>query len=89
MKHLGMLVQRRLFARFNPAVHVGWTAASSGRQNADMSRVGLGLALIMYGLIRGRGARKLIYRTSIDVGQGTTIRVRQGRRPVAETAPIR
>jgi hypothetical protein len=89
MKHIGILVKRRFFVRFNPAVHLGWVTASSGKQNADMSRVGIGLALIMYGLIRGRSARKLIYRTSVDIGQGATIRVRQGRRPLAETAPIR
>ncbi len=88
MKHLGPYFQRRFFARFNPAVRVGWEAANSGSRNADMSRVSMGLALMGYGLMRGRSSRKLIYKTSIDVGQGTTIRVMRGRHPIAETAPL-
>lgn len=88
MKHLGHYVRHRFFARFNPAVKKGWEAANAGSRSADMSRVSIGLALIGYGLMRGRGSRKLIYKTSIDVGQGTTIRVMRGRHPIAETAPL-
>ena len=89
MSRLSYIVRRRFFARFHRTVRVGWAAVSSGSRNMDMPRFGLGLVLIGYGLIRGRDRRKLIYKTSIDVGEGTTIRVRQGRRPIAETAPIR
>lgn len=88
MKYLGPYVQRRFFERFNTAVRVGWESANSGGRNADMSRVGIGLALIGYGLMRGRSSRRLIYKTSIDVDQGTTIRVLRGRKPIAETAPL-
>ncbi|MEA2011314.1 MAG: hypothetical protein U9N78_11470 [Actinomycetota bacterium] len=53
-----------------------------------MPRLGLGLALMAFGLVKGRNNRRLIYKTSIDVDQGTTIRVMRGRRPLAETTPI-
>jgi len=49
----------------------------------------MGLAVMAIGLAKGRSSRRLIYKTSIDVGEGTTIRVMRGRRSIAETAPIR
>jgi len=89
MSRLPYIVRRRFFSLFHRTVRWGWAAVASGSRNTDMSRLGFGLILIGYGLVKGRSRRKLIYKTSIDVGEGTTIRVRQGRRPIAETAPIR
>jgi hypothetical protein len=88
MNHLGHHIRHRFFSLFNPAVKTGWDALNSGRRNVDVPRVSIGLAFIGYGLLRGRRPRKLIYKTSIDAGQGTTIRVMRGRHPIAETAPL-
>lgn len=63
-------------------------AASHGAKNNEIQRLGLGLALMGYGLAKGKSDRRLIYKTSIDVDQGTTIRVMRGRHPIAETAPL-
>ena len=63
-------------------------AASHGAKNNEIQRLGLGLALMGYGLVKGKRDRHVIYKTSIDVDQGTTIRVMRGRHPIAETAPL-
>jgi hypothetical protein len=83
------MIRRWWFRRFHRTVRIGWATASHARQDLDVTRFGIGLALIGYGLMKGRKSRRLIYKTSIDVGEGATIRVMQGRRPIAETTPNR
>ena len=88
MKGFGYVVRRWWFKRFHRSVRFGWAAVNSGAKNNDLQRLGLGLAVMSYGLVKGRSNRRLIYKTSIDVDQGTTIRVMRGRHPIAETTPI-
>ncbi|MFV9672155.1 MAG: hypothetical protein ACNYZH_02920 [Acidimicrobiia bacterium] len=88
MNALGYATRRWWFRRFHRSVRIGWIAASTAAKNKDVPRLGLGLAMIGYGLVKGRNSRRLIYKTSIDVEQGTTVRVMRGRRPIAETTPI-
>ncbi len=76
------------FQRFHRSVRFGWIAVNSAVKSNDVQRLGLGLGLMAYGLAKGRSDRRLIYKTSIDVDQGTTIRVMRGRHPIAETTPI-
>jgi hypothetical protein len=87
MKGLGYAVRHWWFKRFHRSVRFGWLAVSSGVKSNDMPRLGIGLALIAFGLVKGRN-RRLIYKASIDVDQGATIRVMRGRRPIAETTPV-
>jgi hypothetical protein len=87
MKGLGYAVRHWWFKRFHRSVRFGWLAVSSGVKSNDMPRLGIGLAVIAFGLVRGRN-RRLIYKTSIDVDQGATIRVMRGRRPIAEITPV-
>jgi hypothetical protein len=87
MKVLGYTVRHWWFKRFHRSVRFGWLAVSSGVKSNDMPRLGIGLAVIAFGLVKGRN-RRLIYKTSIDVDQGATIRVMRGRRPIAETTPV-
>ncbi len=88
MNGLGYAVRRWWFRRFHRSVRFGWMAVSSGVKSNDVPRLGIGLAMIAFGLVKGRSSRRLIYKTSIDVDQGTTIRVMRGRHPIAETTPI-
>ncbi len=88
MNLVGLAIRRWWFKRFHRSVRIGWIAARSAAKSNDVPRMGLGLAMIGYGLVKGRSSRRLIYKTSIDVEQGTTIRVMRGRRPIAETTPI-
>jgi hypothetical protein len=87
MKGLGYAVRYWWLRRFPRSVRFGWIAVSSGVKSNDMPRLGIGLAVIAFGLVRGRN-RRLIYKASIDVDQGATIRVMRGRRPIAETTPV-
>jgi hypothetical protein len=87
MKGLGYAVRHWWFKRFHRSVRFGWLAVSSGVKSKDTPRLGIGLAVIAFGLVRGRN-RRLIYKASIDVDQGATIRVMRGRRPIAETTPV-
>ena len=89
MKGLGYAARRWWFRRFHRSVRFGWMAVSSGARSNDLTRVGAGAVMIAFGLVKGRKSRRLIYKTSIDVEQGTTVRVMRGRRPIAETTPIR
>ncbi|MEN8233858.1 MAG: hypothetical protein ABFR89_02905 [Actinomycetota bacterium] len=61
---------------------------SAGLRKRNYPRAGYGVALIAFGLVMGRTKRR-IYKTSLDVEQGATIRVMKGRKPIGETAPIR
>ena len=88
MTSLGHIARRWWFRRFHRSVRIGWVTAKTAAKNNDLSRLGIGVAVMGYGLVKGRSNRRLIYKTSIDVGQGTTIRVMQGRYPIAETAPL-
>jgi hypothetical protein len=88
MNRLGYVVRTWWFRRFHRTVRIGWIAINNGAKSNDVQRVGLGLALVAYGLVKGRSDRQLVYKTSIDVDQGTTIRVMRGRHPIAETTPI-
>ena len=88
MSGIGYVARNWWFKRFHKSVRFGWIAVSSGAKNNDLQRLGLGLAVMSYGLVKGRSNRRLIYKTSIDVDQGTTIRVMRGRHPIAETTPI-
>ncbi len=87
MTGLRYAVRRWWFKRFHRSVRFGWIAVNSAAKNNDIQRMGLGLGLMAYGLAKGRSDRRLIYKTSIDVDQGTTIRVMRGRHPIAETIP--
>ena len=62
--------------------------AHSGYKNQDMTRLGMGLGLVLYGMVHRRRVRRLIYATSIDLDEGMSIRVMRGRRPIAEITPI-
>lgn len=87
MNRFGGVISRWLFRRFHPSVRAGWLTANAGLQKRNYPRAGYGLGLIAFGLLVGRSKRR-IYKTSIDVEQGVTIRVLQGRKPIGETAPI-
>ncbi|MEA3510130.1 MAG: hypothetical protein U9R51_01725 [Actinomycetota bacterium] len=89
MNSLGYAMRRWWFKRFHRTVRIGWAITTTATKSNDVPKLGLGLAMIGFGLVKGRSNRRLIYKTSIDVEQGTTIRVMRGRRPIAETAPIR
>ena len=88
MKGLGYAIRRWWFRRFHKTVRIGWITANQAYKSNDLSRLGIGVGLIAYGLVKGRSERRLVYKTSIDAGQGTTIRVMRGRHPIAETAPL-
>ncbi|MEA2024607.1 MAG: hypothetical protein U9N79_10035 [Actinomycetota bacterium] len=85
---LGYVVRNWWYKRFHRTVRIGWVTVSSAMKTNDMPRFGIGIALLGYGLMKGRGERRRIYKTSIDVDQGTTIRVMRGRHPIAETSPL-
>ena len=88
MSAFGTALSHWWFSRFHRTVRFGWIATNQAVRNYDMPRLGMGLVLLAYGLGKGRGkGRRLIYKTSIDVDQGTTIRVMRGRRPIAEIPP--
>lgn len=89
MRRLKYIISRWWWSRFDPFVRMGWMTTDSALKKRDYRRAWLGVALVVLGLVRRRSRRKLIYKTSIDVDEGTTIRVFQGRRPIAETAPTR
>lgn len=82
----GRIAGRWVWKKFNRTVRLGVAVLRSDDQQ---HRVAMGAALIAFGLMKGRSGPKLIYKTSIDVGEGMTIRVMQGRRPIADTAPLR
>lgn len=84
----GYAVRNWWFKRFHRTVRIGWVATNYAVRNTNVSWLGVGVALMGYGLMKGRDERRLIYKTSIDVDQGTTIRVMRGRHPIAETAPL-
>jgi len=87
MRRLGRAIERWIFRKFHPGVRAGWLTTSAGLKNRNYPYAGYGLGLLVLGLILGRSRRR-IYKTSIDVDQGVTIRVLRGRRPIGETAPI-
>ncbi len=88
MSDLGPYLRRRWLRRRHRFVRIGYLAATYGKRNNSVAGVGLGLGMIAVGLMKGNKSRKLIYKTSIDVGQATTIVVKRGRRPIGRTAPI-
>lgn len=88
MNSLGFSFRSWWLRRFHGSVRIGWAVTKIAAKHNDVPKVGLGLAMVGFGLAKGRSNRRLIYKTSIDVDQGTTIRVMRGRRPIAETAPI-
>ncbi len=88
MMDLGSLVRNWWFGRFHRSVRFGWVLASHAARTRDLPRLGIGVTLVGYGLMKGRSERRRIYKTSIDVDQGMTIRVMRGRHPIAETAPL-
>ena len=85
---LDRAIRHSLYRRFPRNVRLGWGITRQAVKTYDMPRLGFGLALMGYGYAKKRSGKRLIYKTSIDAGQGTTIRVVQGRRPIAETAPL-
>lgn len=89
MSEIGHYLRRRWLRRRHRLVRIGWLAASYARRSDNVRGVGMGLAVMAIGLAKGRSSRRLIYKTSIDAGQGTTIVVKRGRRPLGRTAPIR
>ena len=88
MSEIGPYLRRRWLRRRHRLVRIGWIAATYAKRNNNVAGVGLGLGMIAVGLIKGKKSRKLIYKTSIDVGQGTRIVVKRGRRPIGRTVPI-
>lgn len=88
MSELGPYLRRRMLRRRHRLVRIGWVAATYAKRNDSMAGLGIGLGMIALGLLKGNKAAKPIYKTSIDVGQGATIVVKQGKRPIARTAPI-
>ncbi|MEN8113579.1 MAG: hypothetical protein ABFS21_04250 [Actinomycetota bacterium] len=88
MKGAGYIVSRWWWRRFHPVVRSGWMTTEAALRTRDYPKMGYGLALVGFGLLRGRKKARLIYRTSLDVGQGATVRVMQGRKPIGETSPI-
>ena len=88
MMKLGYVARNWWFKRFHKTVRIGWVTATHAARKKELPRLGMGLALMGFGLVKGRSNRRLIYKTSIDVGEGTTIRVMRGRRPIAGTAPL-
>ena len=69
-------------------VRRGWVIARRASRDHDALRVAFGLALMGYGYAQKRNAPHLIYKASIDVDQGMSIRILRGRRPIAETGPL-
>jgi hypothetical protein len=88
MSALGKEGRRWLLTRMNVRVRIGLQTAHSGYKNQDMTRLGMGLGLVLYGMVHRRRVRRLIYATSIDLDEGMSIRVMRGRRPIAEITPI-
>jgi hypothetical protein len=88
MSALGNLGRRWLLTRINVRTRIGLRTAQSGYKNQDMTRLGMGLGLVVYGMVHRRRVRRLIYATSIDVDEGMSIRVMRGRRPIAEISPL-
>jgi hypothetical protein len=78
------MIGRWFFKRFHRTVRLGVDLVRVGGSN----RVLAGTALIAYGMLKKRHGPELIYKTSIDVDEAVAIRVMQGRRPIATTAPI-
>ena len=88
MSALGNVGRRWLLTRTNLGMRIGLETVRSGYKNQDLTRVGMGFGLVVYGMMRRRQARRLIYATSIDLDEGMSIRVMRGRRPLAEITPI-
>ena len=88
MSALGKEGRRWLLTRMNVRVRIWLQTAHSGYKNQDMTRLGMGLGLVLYGMVHRRRVRRLIYATSIDLDEGMSIRVMRCRRPIAEITPI-
>lgn len=88
MKTLRRLARRWWMKRFNATVHFGLDAAGEAARRHDLQRFWFAVAVAGFGWMRSRSSRRLIYKTSIDVDEGATIRVLRGSRPIGHTARI-
>jgi len=81
------LVRHWILKRIDPTIRVGGQTAYRGVKKQNVRAVAMGSTMVAYGLLRRSRVRRLIYETSMNVDQGMTIRVKQGRRVIAETTP--
>ena len=88
MSALGTYFATRWYRRFPMPVRVGVRfGVGSARQavrDYDVPRLALSLAMVAYGYSRRRAAPRLVYATSIDTDQSFAVRVKRGRRPIAQ-----
>jgi hypothetical protein len=88
MTALERAIRHSLYKRVPRKVRLGWGIARRASRDHDALRVAFGLAIMGYGYAQERNGPRLIYKTSIDVDQGMSIRILRGRRPIAETGPL-
>ena len=82
-------IRRHWFlGRIDRRTRKGGIALYHGLKQQNRLRAGMGASILLYGLLQRRRAKRLIYATSLNVDQGMTIRVKQGRRVIAESTPL-
>ena len=84
----GDITRHWFLKRIDKTMLIGGKGLYHGLKRQDSLRVGMGASMLLFGLLQRRRVKELIYETSLDVDQGMSIRVRQGRRVIAETTPL-
>jgi len=88
MSTLGGITRHWFLQRMDPTIRIGGMVLYNGLKRQDRLSAGLGASVLLYRVARRRRVKRLIYKTSLNVGQGTNIRVKRGRRVIAETTPL-
>ncbi len=88
MSVLGDFTRHWLLQRIDKTIRIGGKGLYHGLREHDALGAGMGASMLLYGFLQRRHVKELIYKTSLNVDQGMTIRVKQGRRIIAETTPL-
>ncbi len=84
----GDITRHWFLKRIDQTIRIGGKGLYHGLKGQDPLRVGMGAGILLYGFLQRRRVKELIYKTSLNVDEGMTIRVKQGRRVIAETTPL-
>ncbi len=88
MSVLGDLPRHWFLKRIDRTIRIGGKGLYHGLKQQDALRASLGAGILLYGFVQRRNVKGLIYETSLNVDQGMSIRVKRGRRTIAETTPL-
>ena len=88
MSALRDITRHWFLQRIDPTIRIGRMLLYSGLKSQDPLRAGLGASVLLYRIAQRRRVKELVYETSLNVDQGMTIRVKQGRRVIAESTPL-